>query len=205
MANNAINLAKRLRARIISLPITLASHTVFSKSLDITAAKQRAADWEPSVDFKDLNMKSKSQDNDDNEQEIVYMATYSAFDPGATHPLLLQSALPLSVTDLAGSASTASTARAASDVQPPSTTSSLHHAIEIQQADPTPTPVQEKVKPWPYSLPKALQPKVGTTFDMMCGDGLADGQVGRVKLGVLQKMLYGVPEPGMKDGDEDEQ
>ena len=31
------------------------------------------------------------------------------------------------------------------------------------------------------------------------GDGVGDGQVAKIKLGVLQKVLHGVPEPGKKD------
>lgn len=211
MSNITSTLAKRLHAHSISLPIASTQRAVFSNALDVDAAKQRAADWEPSVKFEGLNTKSKTRDDDDNEQEIAYMATYSVFDPGATHPLLLSSAFPISVSDLAGNASVISiqdfeiktrrnTVIANSPLQTPSTASSLHHALEVQQAAPALT--LEKFKPWPYSLPKPLQPKAGTTYDLMYGDGLGDGYVAKVKLGLLQKVLYGVPEPEKKDEEE---
>lgn len=90
------------------------------------------------------------------------------------------------------------------DIQASPTASSLHHAIEVQQAA-SAASTPEKFKPWSYSLPKPLQPKAGTTFDLVYGDGVGvgDEQVAKVKLGLLQKVLYGVPEPGKKD-DEDE-
>jgi hypothetical protein len=123
------------------------------------------------------------------------------------HPLLLSSSLPISVSSLVGGhASSDSTTRApvASEVQAQPTTSSLHHAIEVQQAAPA-APTPEKFKPWPYSHPKPLQLKVGTTFDLMYGDdvGVGDGQVAKGKLGGLQKVFCGMPEPRKKDGDDE--
>lgn len=94
------------------------------------------------------------------------MVTYSPFNPGATSTFLLSSALPVS--------------------------SSLHHAIEVQQKEPVGS--GGKAKPWPYSLPKCLQPQAGTTFDLTFGGG--DAVVGNIEVGVLQKLLYGIPEPG---------
>lgn len=42
---------------------------------------------------------------------------------------------------------------------------------------------------------------MGTTYDLMYGEGggVGDGQVAKVKLGLLEKVLYGVPEPGKED------
>jgi hypothetical protein len=216
MANTAINLAKRLRARSMSLPIQSAQTAVSSKQLNVEAAKQRAADWEPTMNFNDLKPRKSDNDEDDNDTELAYMCTCSAFDPGATHPLLLSSSLPISVSSLVGGhASTTSTPDpevethrntvvANPRVQTPPTTSSLHHDIGVQQAAAA-VPTPEKFKPWPYSLPKLLQPKAGTTYDLMYGDGVdvGDVQVAKAKLGVLQKVLYGVLEPGKEDEEED--
>ncbi|KAF1365798.1 hypothetical protein EJ07DRAFT_93694 [Lizonia empirigonia] len=160
-------LAKRLRARAICLPCTHTQHGVFSKPFNIGAAKQRAADWEPSLNFDGLETDSKRDNDDDN---TAHMVTYSPFNPGATSTLLLSSALPVS--------------------------SSLHHAVEVQQTEPVGS--GEKVRPWPYSLPKCLQPQAGTTFDLTNGDG--DAAVGKLEVGVLETMLYGVPEPGEVGG-----
>ncbi|KAH6620316.1 hypothetical protein C7974DRAFT_399445 [Boeremia exigua] len=49
----------------------------------------------------------------------------------------------------------------------------------------------ERVRPWPYSLPKWLRPRKGTTYAQVHGDG---GE-GQGSVGVLQKVLYGVPDP----------
>jgi hypothetical protein len=56
-------------------------------------------------------------------------------------------------------------------------------------------------KPWPYSLPSFLRPQPGTTFDMLNGDMVQTRGIECV--GVLQAVLYGVPEPekfSFKDG-----
>jgi hypothetical protein len=145
-------------------------------------------DWEPTFPLADLKTNSKRDDDDgDNDAEITQMITYSAFGPGESHPLLLSSALPIPVSSLSGNTPT---------------TSTLHHAIEAQQTAPVaPTaPASEKFKPWPYSLPKTLQPKVGTTYDLVYGDGFGEEQVGKVKVGLLQKVLYGDPKPGKEEG-----
>ena len=151
MANIAKNLTKSLRACSNSLPNICTQATVFSKQLNVEAAKQRAAHWEPTVDFTDLKPRKSDNDEDDNDTELAYMCTYPAFGPGATHPLLLSSSLPISVSSLVGghaSSDSTTCAPAASEVQAPTTTSSLHHAIEVQQAAPA-APTPEKFKPWP--------------------------------------------------------
>jgi hypothetical protein len=103
------------------------------------------------------------------------MTTYSAFEPGMMRPPLLSGF--------------------AVDV----------HAWKTQL---TPVPAQfvamvnvktnepllvTACKPWPYSLPSFLRPQPGTTFDMLHGDMLQTRGIERV--GVLQAVLYGVPEP----------
>jgi hypothetical protein len=56
-----------------------------------------------------------------------------------------------------------------------------------------PTPFTAPAIQWPYSLPKALRPKAGTTFAMMHGSALKTQTQQRI--GVLQAILYGVPNP----------
>ena len=212
MSNITSTLAKRLRARSISL-VSQSQHTVFSMPLNVDTMKQRTADWEQTINLEDLRSKTTVGNGDDNDADVAQMVTYSAIDPGASHPLLLSSALPISMPSLSNNASTDSTVdhrvkhrRTASavilEVQNPSTTSSLQYAVEVQQATPVaPAAPVATFKLWPYSLPKALQPKVGTTYDMVYGDG--DGVAKNVKVGLLQKVLYGDPEPGVKvDADE---
>ncbi|KAF2625839.1 hypothetical protein BU25DRAFT_104663 [Macroventuria anomochaeta] len=218
MSNVTSTLAKRFSARTIPLPVISTQYAVFSKPIDVDAIKQRATDWEPTIDFTDLKMRSTDQGCDDNnEPGLAHMVTYSTSDPGASSPLLLSSALPISVSSLAGNAATTSTpdhherarhntAIAGLELRTELTISTLHHAIEVQQTTPAPTVDGTKFKPWPYSLPKPLQPKGGTTYDLMYGEGVGvgDGQVGKMRIGVLQKVLYGVPGSGEKEGDGEE-
>jgi hypothetical protein len=56
-----------------------------------------------------------------------------------------------------------------------------------------PTPFTAPARQWPYSLPKAIQPKAGTTFAMMHGSAL--GTQTQQHIGLLQAILYGVPNP----------
>jgi len=119
------------------------------------------------------------------------MTTYSAFDPGMMRPLLLNG-IPLDVK------------RINLDVfsVPKSPTPAPHtRPIANKLAKPSDTQpiVNVPAKPWPYSLPAFLRPRPGTTFEMMHGGGLVDlGKEGRV--GFLQAVLYGVPDPD-KDGE----
>ncbi|KAF9699174.1 hypothetical protein EKO04_003074 [Ascochyta lentis] len=178
MSNLTTTFSKRLRAHTVTLPITPTQSTVFSKRLNIAAIKKRAADWEPTLPLAHLKSTSESNDDDDN-GAVAHMVTYSAFDPGATHPLLLSSALPVWRSSLAGTVSTS------------------RQAVETQLD--APVPAVGKLKPWPYSLPRMLQPRVGTTYGLSYGDGVG-GKVGDVKVGVLQRVLYGVPEPDVVVG-----
>ena len=182
MSNMTSTLAKRLRTHSISLPIKSSQHTLFSKSFNVEVAKLRTAEWEPTLPLADLKTNSQRDDDGDNGAEVAQMITYSAFDPGASHPLLLSSALLTSISSPSVNTPTIST---------------LHFATEVQQTVlvvPV-APASEMFKPWPYFLPKMLQPKVGTTYDLMYGHGVGAAQVGKVKVGLLQKVLYGDPKP----------
>jgi hypothetical protein len=56
-----------------------------------------------------------------------------------------------------------------------------------------PMPFTAPAIQWPYSLPKAMQPKAGTTFAIMHGSALKTQT--QQHIGVLQAMLYGVTDP----------
>ena len=203
MSNMTITLAKRLRAHAVSLLITPTQHAVFSNLLNVDAMKQRTADWEPTLPLSRSKTDFEPKDGDENGMNVAQMVTYSAFDPGATHPLLLSSALPISVSSLAEDTSTTSTlgrdvktGRSNAAAMPPTRTTSttattLHRAIEDQQT--ASVAHGEKFKPWSYSLPNSLQPKTGTTYDRAYGDG--NGVVDKVKVKILQQVLYDIPEP----------
>lgn len=193
MQNTLRIITKRPRAHTASLPITPSKHGAISKTLNIDAVKQKAAQWEPTVDLKDLILENKDG-NGNNETRLLHMTTFSAFDPSASHPLLLSTSLPMSLSSLSHAGTLHDTISAPAQVQNPPTTSNLRYSHEVQQAGPVCSTT--KFTPWPYSLPKALRPKVGTTYDLMYGDGCGEGPVARVKLSMLQKVLYGVPGPG---------
>jgi hypothetical protein len=52
----------------------------------------------------------------------------------------------------------------------------------------------KEMKPWPYSLPAFLRPKAGTTYVSTMHGGAKQSKVSR-RVGVLQAVLYGIPEP----------
>lgn len=194
MQNNVHNFIKGLRAFTVSSPITPSRQTVFLKGITIAALKQRTVHWEPTINLRGLTL-NEPNSKGNKEENLFHMVTFSTFDPGASHPLLLSNALPMPIPSLTAIEPQQSKLVAPAAVQSPSTTSASHHTIEIQQFQPVcNTP---KFRPWPYSLPKALQPRTGTTYDLMYGDGFGGGPVGSVKLSMLQRVLYGVPEPGV--------
>lgn len=198
MANMTITLAKRLRAHAVSHLITPTQHAVFSNLLNVDAMKQRTADWEPTLPFSRFKTDSEPMDDDENGVNVAQMVTYSASDPGATHPLLLSSALPILNSSLAENTSTTSTlgrdvktGRSSAAATPPKRTTSttattLHHAIEVQQI--ASVAHGEKSKPWPYSPSNSLQPKTGAYGD-------SNGVMDKVKVEMLQQVLYDIPEP----------
>lgn len=77
MADTVMRLAKRIRARSISLPIAPASTATFSTQLDIEAARQRAVDWEPTLNFTDLRPRETNEDGEANNTELAHTCTYS--------------------------------------------------------------------------------------------------------------------------------
>lgn len=166
MSNPATTIIKHLRTRTIPLSTT---HT---RPLSIAAAKARVKDWNPPLLLDDLKPNKPHPNND---HSIAHTRTYSAFDPCAAHPFLLSSTLPLPLKLL----------------QTPPTPSTPHHTINAPR--PSPAKLNIESRPWPYSLPRFLRPKAGTTFDLMYGGGVA--REGRGRVGVMQAVLYGVPDP----------
>jgi len=160
--------------------------------------------------------------NDERSSYSVLMVTYSAFDPGASRPLLLlNNALPasctvpehgsstgskylqtskssMSLTLINNDGSTKLTPRKGkmSSALPVSLALPEHNGsvISTQQLN-REAGIALVVKPWPYSLPKVLQPKPGTTYDSIYGDQGGAKPTEKVRAGWLQKVLYGDPEP----------
>jgi len=160
--------------------------------------------------------------NDERSSYSVLMVTYSAFDPGASRPLLLlNNALPasctvpehgsstgskylqtskssMSLTLINNDGSTKLTPRKGkmSSALPVSLALPEHNGsvISTQQLN-REAGIALVVKPWPYSLPKVLQPKPGTTYDSIYGDQGGAKPTEKVRVGWLQKVLYGNPEP----------
>jgi hypothetical protein len=172
MSNIATTLAKHLGIHIISLHTTFFQQSIFPKprDIDIDTAKRRTADWEAALHLNIPNPNKPDGDDDDNNSVLLaQMTTYSAFDPGASHRLLVSGALPLSLSSPASMILEMERHGAAADVV--------------------------KFESWPYSLSKCLQPRVNTTYNLMCGDGLGQDGKGE-RAGVLQGVLYGVAELG---------
>jgi hypothetical protein len=112
------------------------------------------------------------------------MLTFGAFDPCASRPLLM-SGLSLNPQDWQDSHS--------HDTYPEATKPTVQPARVATPPKP--------FKPWPYSLPKFLQPQPGTTYQLMY-DSAAKEKPGRI--GVLQALFYGVPNPeGAKEQQQD--
>jgi hypothetical protein len=97
------------------------------------------------------------------------MTTFSAFDPGMIRPL----------------------DAIVSSTQPPQRKSEMPANAVVKQEEKAQV---QPTKPWPYMLPTFLQPRSGTTYAMIHGSAASAQEPGRV--GVLQAVLYGVPEPG---------
>lgn len=160
----ALTLAKRLRARTFALPVSSRYTAVFSEILDFDKAERRAADWEPALDVTDLlsrwpdaepDADTHEHDNDDDKDAgLIHVRTYSAFDPEAPHALQL-SAPPLPLPSPAQMRTRRPTV-VATDRTP-----------EVQEGVSASSP--DRFRSWPYSLPRALRTKAGTTFGCVHG------------------------------------
>lgn len=151
-------LVKRLQAHTTKRP-----RTSLQRAFNINALKQRTAHWEPAIDLNDLNQ--EDLDSNGNDTELVHMSTFSAFNPGASHPLLLNCALPSSLRSRRARESRGSTFPASAHVQTSLVTSRSNHAVRVQQSGTAPG--TSRLRPRP------------------CGDGFGGGVVGTVKRSVL--------------------
>ena len=157
------------------------SHT--SLNINITEAKARATHWELTLPHDNFRSANTHSGEDNGVDDLSCMVTYSPFNPGASTPLLCSSIAMRNNLPVASPHN-----------KDPSSAQSCASASAY--------------KPWPYRLPVCLQPKVGTTFHAVYGGG--DGAEvkgkgeGVKKVGVLQALLYGVPEPDGSFGKKDE-
>ncbi|KAJ4374063.1 hypothetical protein N0V83_002802 [Neocucurbitaria cava] len=184
-------------------------------SLDaLLSVKQQQQD-----DVDDQDGGEKDQDGD-----LPMMTTYGAFDPGASRPLMLHSGVGVAVPSIAdvylrdvvpggdrgrGRAITVGEKAVTIKDKVVTTTATTTTAVTLPN------------KPWPYRLPAFLQPGVGTTFEMMhhattttttltptTSTAAApapashesnihgyDKAPQRIRISILQAILYGVPEP----------
>jgi|SRR5690242_17863042 len=154
-------LTKRLRAHTMNLP-----RASLQRALNINALKQRTAHWKPAIDLKDLKQKDlDSEGNDGNNTELLHMSTFSTFDPGASRPLLLSCALPITLRSRRTIEPRSSTFPASAHIQASLGTCRCNHAVRIQQSGTAPGTWRFRPRP--------------------CGDGLGGGVVGTVKRSVL--------------------
>ncbi|KAH7406040.1 hypothetical protein DE146DRAFT_650574 [Phaeosphaeria sp. MPI-PUGE-AT-0046c] len=165
------------RTRSISMLI-LRAHTF---SLNVPAAKARVHQWEPSLRLPS-RPSPEAQDTALEDQYGPWFNTYTAFDPGCARPFFI-SGFELDIKDL----------NYMVPVHTPITKAFIKPGTEKKSA------AHIKVrKPWPYSLPKALQPQVGTSFAAVYGAGL-ENAVQRKRVSILQEIMYGIPGPKNKD------
>ena len=213
MATTMFIVAKRTRLRT--------AHLLLQRLTDSKAPKFHASN-RPISPLREAENEIETHDNGDRSNCPVLMVTYSAFDPGASRPLLLlNNALPafcslpehggsteskylqaikssMSLTSIINDGSTKPTPRQdkMSSALPMSFALPEHNGsvISTQQLS-REVGIALVVKPWPYSLPKVLQPKPGTTYDSIYGDQGGAKPTEKVRAGWLQKVLYGDPEP----------
>lgn len=213
MAITMFTVAKRTHLRTAHL---LLQRPTVSKAPKFHASKQ------PISPLREAENEITTHDNDDRINYSVLMVTYSTFDPGASRPLLLlNNALPascalpehgssteskylqtskssMSLTSIINDGLTKLTPRKdkISSALPVSLALPEHNGsvISTQQLN-SEAGIAVVVKPWPYSLPKVLQPKPGTTYDSIYGDQGGAKPTEKVRAGWLQKVLYGDPEP----------
>jgi hypothetical protein len=134
------------------------------------------------------------------------MTTYAAFDPGMTRPFLFSGYPPDAPLSRISPHQdwvlmTTFSAFDPGMIRPLSAIASSSHPSQRKREMPVNAVIKQEekalikpIKPWLYKLPKFLQPRAGTTYAMIHGSGASAQEPGRV--GVLQAILYGVPEPG---------
>ena len=165
MFKQTTSTAARLRARTIYAP------TARPLPLLTEPSKAQGTYREPELPLSDHDHVVTSQDR---HNALPHMVTFSAFNPYASRPLLM-SGLSLTAQDWSSS-----------DTYPEVVLQDRKPNFAVQDAKPKP------FKPWPYSLPKFMQPQPGTTYQLMYDSATMD-KPGRI--GILQALFYGVPDP----------
>jgi hypothetical protein len=112
------------------------------------------------------------------DDEISWTTIYSAFGPGFTRPVPLESRPPIALPSLSS--------KITDKIQ--EIEELKGYAVETKMIK-----VKADHKPRPYSLPKTLQPKAGTTFSIVNGASTTTTPQSK-HVGVLKAILYGVSE-----------
>lgn len=161
-----------------------------SNTLNTSVTRARLAHQEPAL-HPDSHIPTSNVEKEE-VNNMTWMTAFSPFNPGATRPLPLPWPLQSSV---------AINPRHLPSYYPPSSLAASKGFRDAYKALPNPkTPAH---KPWPYTLPVFLQPKRGTTFHSATAASLAPASTSAplaplakaLRTGVLQALLYGVPEP----------
>ncbi|KAF2254438.1 hypothetical protein BU26DRAFT_559125 [Trematosphaeria pertusa] len=182
--------ASSARAWDSRLPYDL---TVERLNFDTTRA--RTAAWEPSPPLLPLYTSTRPpQTQQHNDADT---APRSPWDPCATRPLLMSGVLSSPAMTLRTSAILGEmdvhVAESPARSREPALSRPADSMAAIAQK---PSVVVHTPQPWPYRLPKFLQPKPGTTYHAMYGKvGAEDKDADAEPVGVLQAVLYGIPEP----------
>tara|TARA_R110002003_G_scaffold1184_11_gene22657 strand:- start:10330 stop:11277 length:948 start_codon:yes stop_codon:yes gene_type:complete len=191
--------ASRLRT------LTPAPQRLFSATVD--AAKAHTSHWEPALRLADASPDTSHEEaGPDSDDNVLTLTTYAAFDPGMTRPLLFSGYPPdaplsrisphqdwvlMTTFSAFDPGMTRPLDAIVSSTQPPQRKSEMPANAVVKQEEKA---LVQPTKPCPYMLPTFLQPRSGTTYAMMHGSAASVQEPGRV--GVLQAVLYGVPEPG---------
>ncbi|KAF2030295.1 hypothetical protein EK21DRAFT_112017 [Setomelanomma holmii] len=173
----------------------------------ITAGPYTAKHWAPATHNPDVAPDNVHQDPEqDGDEDAMYMTTDATFDLGMTRSILNSSITPLfspiqesndvgtmfMVTYIAFDPCVV---RPLAEPYPHPPRPSPPSMQAVVKPDPHVKTVINPIKPWPYKLPKFLQPRAATTYAMKYGTHKEAEMTVSERVGVLQAILYGVPEP----------
>jgi hypothetical protein len=144
-------------------------------------------------------LKSHQENNREPSHDTLFMTTYSASDPRMSRPLSV--ATPPSISQSRDKWSTpVLKSGLATGVQGVNMADLFPAAANYETVAPETPPSEAVTKPWPYSLSAFLRPRDGTTYALKFGGNAEVGSSPK-RIGVLQAILYGVPDPdGTKSG-----
>ena len=206
MVTTLYTVAKRTRVRTAHLLL---------QRLTVSKAPKFHASHRPILHLREVENKIITRKNEDRSNISALMVTYTVFDPGASRPLLLSSALLASRTLPACGSSIESkylqTSKSSMSLTYNSSTkpqdkmsSALSMSLALPKHNGSIASTQQlhheaggavMVRPWPYSLPTVLQPQPGTAYDSIYGDQGGAKPIGKVRAVWLQRVLYGDPDP----------